>query len=239
MEFYDKEIVEIAREAGSLLLTYQRKNLQVDDKGGFPVSEADIAADKYIRNKLGLCGIPILSEEKVISYAMRRSWKRYWLVDPLDGTKEFIKGGKDFTVNIALIEEGSPSIGVVYAPAKDCCYYNDKRSAYKDGKPIQVRQTPKIPLVTISKSHLNEETKRYLASVGKHKTIQQGSSLKVCLIAEGKADIYPRLGTTMEWDTAAAHAIVRKACKEILDFYKQRPLRYNKKDLRNPWFIVK
>jgi 3'(2'), 5'-bisphosphate nucleotidase len=190
--------------------------------------------------------LPILSEESAaISYAERKLWINYWLVDPLDGTKEFIKRNGEFTVNIALVENGVPVMGVVYAPVLDTCYYAAKGAgAYLTrGKtaalPIKVKLhvAGEIIKVVASRSHSDAYTAALLAKLGVHESISMGSSLKFCLVAEGAAHFYPRLGPTMEWDTAAAHAVVNEAGGKVCDTAGQ-PLCYNKENLLNPQFFV-
>jgi 3'(2'), 5'-bisphosphate nucleotidase len=187
-----------------------------------------------------------LSEESAAAeYETRRLWRSYWLVDPLDGTKEFIKRNGEFTVNIALIEDGVPVMGVVHAPVLDVTYYAERgRGAF-----VQRGDAPATPIravlhakgepvkVVASRSHSDERTTALLARLGEHECVSMGSSLKLCLVAEGKAHLYPRLGPTMEWDTAAAHAVVNVAGGMVVDSAGE-PLRYNKPDLHNSEFFV-
>lgn len=229
-----------------------------------PLTLADRAAHETIVSHLESTGIPILSEEgRDIPYAERKDWKLFWLVDPLDGTKEFIKRNGEFTVNIALIERKSPLFGVVYAPAIDELYFGSiDEGAWLAHRPegdftIQQlkssgHQLPMVPYVNTrysdytvvtSRSHLNEETQAYIEELKKRrknvKLATRGSSLKLCMVAAGDANEYPRLGPTMEWDIAAAHAVVEGAEKKVKEHGSRRPLRYNKPDLYNPYFIVK
>ena len=196
----------------------------------------------------------ILSEEnKVIPYEQRKNWEYYWCIDPIDGTKEFIKKNGDFTINIALIHKNTPILGVVNAPAINNIYYAEKgNGAYKNGKRIIASNNLKDKIkVVASKSHLNEETKKFINNLNKiYKNVElisRGSSLKFCIIAEGKADIYPRLAPTMEWDTAAADIIVREAGKmtyiydnlfDLQFLNKATKMSYNKENLLNPYFVV-
>jgi 3'(2'), 5'-bisphosphate nucleotidase len=212
-----------------------------------PLTKADLAAHNIIVADLAEItpDVPILSEESAdISFEERSKWNKYWLVDPLDGTKEFIKQNGEFTVNIALIENGHPIISVVYVPGKSIAYTaakgygafkktNDIRQQINIHKPAR-----NIPIVVGSRSHLSEDVEQYLAKLGEHKMTAMGSSLKFCLVAEGKADLYPRLGLTSEWDTAAAQCIVEQAGGRVVTL-DDEPLLYNSKDsLLNPYFMV-
>ena len=248
-----KDIVKIAWEAGEKILeVYAREDfgtrLKSDDS---PLTEADLAAHHVIVDGLTALdsSIPILSEESAnIDWQTRQTWQKYWLVDPLDGTKEFIKRNGEFTVNIALIENHKPVAGVVYAPVLQTTYFADKGGAFKlingdiDAEKIQV--SPHIDgetwKVVGSRSHAGDSLKAFLAELGEHEMVAMGSSLKLCLVAEGKAHIYPRLGPTSEWDTAAAHAVVKAAGGEVVQAENDEPLEYNTKEsLLNPFFIVK
>lgn len=223
-----------------------------------PLTLADKAAHTCIVRHLELTGIPILSEEGAhLPYEERRAWHRLWIVDPLDGTKEFIKKNGEFTVNIALVEDGKPILGVIYVPATGVLYAGKEgKGAWKEIPSkggIQVRESLPIEgkvwrgsgLFTIvaSRSHLTPETEGYIEKMrqehGKVRLVSSGSSLKICLVAEGNADVYPRFAPTMEWDTAAGDAIARAAGREVVDAQTGQPLTYNKPDLHNPWFIVR
>ena len=206
-----------------------------------PLTRADKAAHARIMTFLEPTGIPVLSEEGAhLPYEVRRTWTRLWIVDPLDGTKEFIKRNGEFTVNIALVEDGIPTLGVIYVPAKDELYYG------YDGKffgPHTIDAAQRPYTVVASRSHLSAETSDFIDSLrSEHPDLQlvsSGSSLKICLVAEGAADIYPRHAPTMEWDTAAGHAIALAAGHTMTDALTGEPLRYNKEDLHNPWFVVR
>ena len=169
----------------------------------------------------------------------------FWLIDPIDGTREIVKKNGEFTVNIALIEDSIPVLGVVYAPVLDEMYMAKRGfGAFKNGEklPLVQNEFPKELLnVVASKSHLSKETQAFIDNLETKKVeqISKGSSLKLCMVAEGIADIYPRLAPTMEWDTAAAHAIVLEAGKEVIQFESKKALVYNKENLLNPWFVVK
>ena len=213
-----------------------------------PLTLADMAAHRTIIDALNRLtpGIPILSEEAAtVPYLERSQWTQFWLVDPLDGTKEFIKRNGEFTVNIALIEHGEPVLGVVYAPALDVCYYGTRgtgsfvQRGNSSAQAITVK--PHIrhePIkVVASRSHSDIRTETFLNQLGEYQCISMGSSLKLCLVAEGAAHFYPRLGPTMEWDTAAAHAVVNSAGGMVRSLMGEE-LRYNKADLHNPEFLV-
>lgn len=219
-----------------------------------PVTLADKAAHNCIVHHLEQTGIPILSEEGAhLPYEERTSWHRLWVVDPLDGTKEFIKKNGEFTVNIALVEVGIPVLGVIYLPATEVLYTGivgegawrtPSKGRIKECLPIEREVGSGSGAFTIvaSRSHLNPETEEYINQMrrkyGDVRLVSGGSSLKLCLVAEGTADVYPRLAPTMEWDTAAGDAIARAAGKKVVDARTGQTLTYNKPDLHNPWFIV-
>ena len=242
-------IVEIARDAGQAIMEiYADPVMTVEEKAdSSPLTLADLASDRVIGRGLEKLGLgPVLSEESsATDYAERRNWRRYWLVDPLDGTKEFVKRNGEFTVNIALVENGEPVLGVVYAPVLEVCYFAAQgmgafvRRGSQKMEAIRVRERmPNAPLrVVASRSHSDARTVALLEMLGEHETISMGSSLKLCLVAEGRAHLYPRLGPTMEWDTAAAHAIVKQAGGRVCDIHGAE-LVYNKADLHNPEFFV-
>lgn len=213
-----------------------------------PLTLADMAAHRTIVEALTRLTpeIPILSEEaSEILYPVRSQWIRFWLVDPLDGTREFIKRNGEFTVNIALIENGEPILGVVYAPVLDVCYYGARgagafvQRGNAVAQPIAVKpHAAGEPIKAVaSRSHTDARTEALLKQLGDYQCISMGSSLKLCLVAEGAAHLYPRLGPTMEWDTAAAHAVVNAAGGIVCDM-NGRELHYNKVDLHNPDFLV-
>lgn len=214
---------------------------------GSPLTVADRVAHEVIAAGLKRLtpDIPLLSEESAtVAYETRAGWKRFWLVDPLDGTKEFVSRNGEFTVNIALIEAGRPALGVVYVPVPGLTYYACRGQGahkHKQGaapRAIRVRPKPEgKPIVVASRSHAGDQLAAFRARLGPHDTVSMGSSLKLCLVAEGAADIYPRLGLTMEWDTAAAQCVVEEAGGQVID-RGGKPLRYNKPDLHNPWFVA-
>jgi len=244
-----EKIVELARQAGAVILEVYATDFSVETKGDdSPLTQADMASHKTIVSALEQLTpeIPILSEESAeIPFETRQSWDRYWLIDPLDGTKEFIKRNGEFTVNIALIEGDRPVMGVVHVPVSGVSYFgsNDdgafRQEPGKSPQAIQVQSSQRSPLkVAGSRSHAGEALQRYLEKLGNHEIVSMGSSLKLCLVAEGKADLYPRLGLTSEWDTAAAQAVVEAAGGKVTDTAMQ-PLRYNTKEsLLNPHFFV-
>jgi 3'(2'), 5'-bisphosphate nucleotidase len=244
------DIIAIAQKAGDVIMEIYFKDFNIeykDDKS--PLTEADQKANEVIVDGLNNLSVklPILSEEgKKIPYDVRKEWDYFWMVDPLDGTKEFIKKNDEFTVNIALIHQNTPVLGVVYAPALGEMYSAKQGEwAYKNNErlPLKRNNSPeKVLTVVASKSHLSGETELFIGTL-KAATqelifVSKGSSLKLCMIAEGSADIYPRLAPTMEWDTAAADAIVRETGKIVYKYQKNSPIEYNKKDLLNPWFIA-
>jgi 3'(2'), 5'-bisphosphate nucleotidase len=246
------KIISIAREAGSKILSiYQGavENIEVTCKSdNSPLTKADLLAHEVITKRLEELGgeFPILSEEsKGISWQTRKDWHCYWLVDPLDGTKEFINRTNEFTVNIALVENHQPVMGVVYAPVLDVMYYASRGGgAYKveRGSTVPIRASSKLQQavrVVASRRHGNsQQLAKLLSRFDKYELLNVGSSLKICMVAEGKADIYPRLGPTSEWDTAAAHCVLREAGGELVE-YEGEELTYNKTcSLLNPSFLA-
>ena len=244
-----QEIVTLAQKAGEAVMEIYNKDFAVEYKqDSSPLTEADTKANEIICSYLQkhYKEIPIISEEnRQIGYDIRKEWEYLWCIDPIDGTKEFVKKNGEFTINIALIHKDTPVLGVVYAPALGVIYAAKKgEGATKNGAklPLVVHENKKQKLrVVASKSHLTQQTQEYIESLDA-KEIEQvsiGSSLKLCMIAEGVADLYPRLAPTMEWDTAAADAVVREVGKMSCVFGTSKPLCYNKEDLHNPFFEVK
>jgi 3'(2'), 5'-bisphosphate nucleotidase len=254
-------LIKIVRMAGNEILDIYNSTINVEyKKDASPLTEADRKAHRIIEKELRkISDYPILSEEgKNIPFEKRKNWKYFWMVDPLDGTKEFIKRNGEFTVNIALIHKNQPILGIVYVPAKNIIYYgSEELGAFKMENKKNFKLSLKNSLVkhhlsvVTSKSHLNKETKDFIRLLenycGKIKTVSIGSSLKICLVAEGKADIYPRLAPTMEWDTAAAHAVLKAAGGRIIKYSKTNNLKdlnklpeleYNKYSLKNPYFVA-
>jgi 3'(2'), 5'-bisphosphate nucleotidase len=274
--------LKAAKDAGLAILDIYNQDFNVmykEDRS--PLTTADQRSHKIIVDRLNdprIKSFPVLSEEgKDIPFEQRRAWKYFWLVDPLDGTKEFIKRNGEFTVNIALIYQKRPVLGVIYIPVKACFFFASKdigayRLQYNDADEqldiwgtecdedevlrALLDRSNKLPCVDLrsktsdsqliiagSRSHPSKEFEAFVESMKKKyakvKVVSSGSSLKLCLVAEGKADIYPRLGPTMEWDTAAGQAVVEQANGSVVNYETGKPLEYNKKNLLNPWFIVK
>ncbi len=246
----EQPIIALARGAGELILGVYETEFEVNNKADeSPVTAADMCAHEHIVAGLRdiTPDIPVLSEEaSQISFEQRQQWSRYWLVDPLDGTREFVKRNGEFAVIIALIEEHQPTLGVVHAPVQQQTYFasrgNGAYKKYNDEQPeVAIHVQPSVAdciRVAGSRSHSNQRLRDYLQRLGKYNIINMGSILKACLVAEGKADLYPRLGPTSEWDTAAAQCIVEEAGGAILTTEMQ-PMRYNTKEsLLNPAFFV-
>ncbi|WP_223669284.1 3'(2'),5'-bisphosphate nucleotidase CysQ [Kangiella shandongensis] len=244
-----KTVNHIAIQAGHEIMAVYQKDFEVYEKSDdSPLTEADLASHQYIVKELTELtpDTPILSEESAdIDWSERQQWETYWLIDPLDGTKEFIKKNGEFTVNIALISNGKPTFGVVYAPVLDTLYYGvegagAKKQVGDEVTSIAVSQTPSSPLRVVgSRSHQSEQMLDYLKQFDDYELVPMGSSLKICLVAEGKADIYPRLGPTSEWDTAAAHAVLSAAGGRCFLYDTDQELSYNTKEsLLNPYFIA-
>lgn len=267
--------IRAALQAGAEIMkvyTDPNADFEIEKKAdNSPLTIADRKSHAIIAGWLADTPYPILSEEgKKIPTEERQSWNELWVVDPLDGTKEFIKRNGEFTVNIAYVKNGAPEAGVIYIPVKEELFFADiEKGAYKlsneDGLLTRINENKeqgctletliekaqKLPyptphegfMIVASRSHLNAETEEYIERMKKEhakvETVSKGSSLKLCLIAEGVADVYPRFAPTMEWDTAAGHAIIRAAGKEVYQANTNKPLVYNKEDLLNPWFIAK
>lgn len=246
-----QSVIELARAAAHRIMAVYDTDFAVTKKDDHsPLTLADMAAHDTIVTGLSQLtpNLPVLSEEAAdIPFTQRTAWRRYWLVDPLDGTREFVKRNGEFTVNIALIEDQRPVLGVVYVPVSGVCYFASAGGgAYKltpddpTPQPIRVRawQNGRCCTVVGSRSHGGDSLNQFLANIGDYEILSVGSSLKSCLVAEGKADVYPRLGPTSEWDTAAAQCVVEEAGGCITDTAMQ-PLRYNtKSSLINPHFLV-
>ena len=243
-----------------VLSIYQSDDFEIESKeDNSPLTKADKAAHKIISSILQESKIPILSEEgKNISYETRKYWNKLWIVDPIDGTKEFIKRNGEFTVNIALIENNKPVIGVILAPASGILYFAEKNiGAFKtivhldfinpesllaEALPLPLNHENKAYTIVASRSHLSKETEAYVENLktkhGEVEFISKGSSLKLCMVAEGRANCYPRFAPTMEWDTAAGQAICEAAGFQVIDFKTKKSMKYNKEQLLNNWFTV-
>ena len=243
------QVVNIAERAGVGICQIYRRNFKVDYKDDdSPLTEADLFAHNTIRDglaKIEPC-LPLLSEEsEKIDFAERGGWQSYWLVDPLDGTREFVNKRDDFTVNVALIHRQQPILGVVYVPVERTCYMATRgggaRKRADDGSSQLIRTRNGASgeiVVAVSFSHAGRSTRAFLEKIGPHRLIQRGSLLKCCLIAEGKVDIYPRFGDTCEWDTAAGQCVLEEAGGKLTDL-SGNPLRYNTKDsLLNQSFMA-
>jgi 3'(2'), 5'-bisphosphate nucleotidase len=265
------QVIQAAVEAGSAILGVYESDFAVtfkDDKS--PLTEADRRAHAVIVKRLGSSAYPLLSEEgRDIPFAERCAWETLWIVDPLDGTKEFIKRNGEFTVNIALVHKGRPVLGVIYVPVQDTLYFaSTKIGAYKlqnaqvtcalggpqtktdlagimaAAAPLQCRRATDLPYTIVgSRSHSSPELEAFVdkqrQSAPNLQFVAAGSSLKFCLVAEGRAHIYPRLAPTMEWDTAAGQAIAENAGATVQQWQSRNVLAYNKESLLNPWFVVK
>jgi 3'(2'), 5'-bisphosphate nucleotidase len=239
--------ISLAERAGKVILeVYYSENFDVTLKSpDSPLTRADIASHSLIVEELTkVSDLPVLSEEsKTIPHEERAHWGLFWLVDPLDGTKEFIKRNGEFTVNIALIQGVNPVLGVIHAPVPGTTYYSLRgMGAFKQRvgeAPVPLRVCKKADKLRIvaSRSHRGPELESFLAKTGEYECVSVGSSLKFCVVAEGEADLYPRLGPTMEWDTAAGQCIAEEAGAEVTDLHERR-LTYNKPNLLNPEFIV-
>jgi 3'(2'), 5'-bisphosphate nucleotidase len=253
------KLMNISLEAGEEILSiYNQLNVGLEYKlDGSPLSMADLRSNTIIISQLKkyFPSIPIISEEnKSIAFELRQNWDRFFLIDPLDGTKEFLRKNGEFTVNIAYLENGIPLRGVVFAPCLNRMYCGSPEHGFQIFELNQFREFEEHQLneseeitrsfrIVASRSHNNEKTEAFISQMrqeyGDVEIVSMGSSLKICLVAEGKAEVYPRLGPTMEWDTAAAHAILNYANCEIINYETQLPLVYNKVDLINPHFLVK
>ncbi|SFN76327.1 3'(2'),5'-bisphosphate nucleotidase CysQ family protein [Salegentibacter flavus] len=277
------ELLELAIKASlaagkRIMEIYENEDFEVEAKGDdSPLTKADLASHKIIMEYLEETNIPVLSEEgKDLPYEERKKWSQLWIVDPIDGTKEFIKKNGEFTVNIALVENQIPILGVIYVPAMQELYFASKEIGSYNLKGVIefstqeeiIKTAIKLPRTTnyelqthprksyggqatnhkpytvvASKSHLSPETEDYINSLesehGQVETISKGSSLKLCMVAEGQADEYPRFAPTMEWDTAAGQAICMYAGKKVIDQETNLEMLYNRKELLNNWFLVK
>lgn len=265
---YLSSALEAAILAGKDILEVYSREFTVEQKEDkSPLTEADRKAHHRITTMLSRTGLPVLSEEgKEIPYSERSSWEYFWMVDPLDGTKEFIRRNGEFTVNIALIKKDTPVLGVIYAPVIDMLYFG-----YENGGAFRleadfdylmhllqsqhiadrlIAAARKLPVndderkftVVASRSHMSDDTERFINELkqryGNIELLSKGSSLKLCLVAEGSADVYPRFAPTMEWDTAAGQAIVMAAGKKVINMDNGNAIIYNKENLLNPFFVA-
>ena len=255
--------VEAAVEAGQAILKiYQNEDFGVELKAdASPLTLADRAAHQVIMEHLERSGIPVLSEEgKHLPYDQRQLWEELWIVDPVDGTKEFIKRNGEFTVNVALVRDGKVVLGVVLAPVLGHVYVGesgfgawrldasmasgvDVDQVWDSREPLPLVAPSERPFTVVaSRSHMSPETEAFVdemrAAHGKVELISKGSSLKLCMVAEGTADAYPRFAPTMEWDTAAGQAVCEASGCEVIDQNTGQPMRYNRAELLNAWFLV-
>ncbi|MFP4040322.1 MAG: 3'(2'),5'-bisphosphate nucleotidase CysQ [Desulfosudaceae bacterium] len=261
--------LQAAVRAGRAIMSVYESDFTVETKSDqSPLTLADKQAHDIIAAFLQPTGIPVLSEEgRQIEFKTRQSWSRLWIVDPLDGTKEFVNRNGEFTVNIALVENGRPVLGVIYVPVKQILYFGavgigshkTDDSLFLEGisagEPASradiiarsvrlplVLPSRRVPAIVGSRSHMTEEVEEFVekkrAEYGEVEFVAAGSSLKICLVAEGTADIYPRLGSTMEWDIAAGQAIAENAGANFYCYETGQKMRYNRADLKNPWFVV-
>ncbi|WP_200798715.1 3'(2'),5'-bisphosphate nucleotidase CysQ [Bacillus tuaregi] len=257
------DTTKAAYKAGKKILEIYHTDFQVEEKAdASPLTLADRKSHEIIVEHLsrGYPSIPILSEEGLhLPYEERKKWNTLWIVDPLDGTKEFVNRNGQFTVNIALVQQQKPVLGVIYVPVKDVMYYSNHLGAFKVNQYSTHQFTSEQDLLAVSvkisvghegtykvvasRSHLSPETEAFVEKLkneyGEIELISAGSSLKFCLVAEGKANVYPRFAPTMEWDTAAGQAIVEAAGGAVIDSETKQPLQYNKEQLTNSWFIVR
>ena len=246
--------------AGNAILNIYEQDFAVQYKDDHsPLTEADLFAHQKIVETLG-DEFPILSEESSeIPFSERKNWKEFWLIDPLDGTKEFVKKNGEFTVNIAFIKHGNPLLGVVYVPVTKKLFWGiENQGSFQitvehpltfsvndllaKAQSINNNQLPDTFTIVASRSHCSIETETFINDCkekhGNTHLVSAGSSLKLCMVAERKAQVYPRLAPTMEWDTAAAHAVAKYAGCKVYDFHTHQELQYNKENLLNPWFVV-
>ena len=254
------KIINAALKGGEEILSVYNSDFAVetkDDKS--PLTEADKRAHLAIIAELEATGLPVLSEEgKQMDYGIRKEWQQFWMVDPLDGTKEFVKRNGEFTVNIALIENGKATMGVIYVPVTKDLYFSDKLAYKIEGfteptvsintllgraNQLPLSQNRKNYVVVGSRSHMSKETEAFINEQRqKHSEVDIlsiGSSLKLCMVAEGAADAYPRFAPTMEWDTAAGQAIVNASGAQVINWETKETMEYNKENLLNSWFLVK
>lgn len=255
--------IRAALLAGDEIMKIYETDFTVDFKTDHsPLTEADRRAHDIISHHLAANGIPVLSEEgKHLPYHQRQKWETLWVVDPVDGTKEFVRRNGEFTVNIALVKSQKPVLGVIWCPVARQLYFGDSQKgeawrcqfdthlANEITPDILNSRAERLPLpqnrsnviVAASRSHLSHDTQLFINKIKQENEVEllsRGSSLKMCMIAEGSADVYPRMAPTSEWDTAAGQAIIEAAGGQVLDYATNTPLQYNKPDLLNPWFIA-
>ena len=261
MKYLLNTAITAALEAGKAILEiYHSGAFDIEIKGdNSPLTKADTASHNVIMSFLTKTNIPVLSEEgKAIPYEERKDWKQLWIVDPIDGTKEFIKRNGEFTVNIALIENQKTQIGVIFVPVTGELYFSSKEmgafkvmvdlenydiySLISNGDKLPLQREDNTFTIVASRSHMSPETETYVQEMrdihGALNLISKGSSLKLCMVAEGQADCYPRFAPTMEWDTAAGQAICEHAGFQVIDWKTKNAMLYNREELLNNWFLV-
>lgn len=246
LQFLTEQALTLARAAGREIMAIYEGDFEVTLKADqSPLTEADMASHRLIVKGLQALTpeLPILSEEAAnIPWKERREWHSFWLVDPIDGTKDFVNRSGEFTVNIALVQDGIPVAGVVTAPALEQEFWGIVGQGawlHEKGetRQLMVQEPPREVRVLASKNHMNQETQDFIKTLGPHRLVQAGSSLKFCRIAQGEADLYPRCGPTCEWDTGAAQAVLEAAGGRVRTFDGE-PLRYGKEDFLNPYFVA-
>jgi len=238
-----KKVQSIAQHAGKIILEHYDNMSKIVvnvKKDSSPVTQADIESEKVIVSMLkNNFSYPILTEETPSSYNKIKDWKKYWLVDPLDGTQDFLERNDEFTINIALIQNNKPILGVVFAPALDLIYTGEyKKGAYKNGKKIYNSSKRKKLIGADSRHNSSKETLSFLKKHNVNKVIRAGSALKLCYLAEGKIDVYPRFNGTKEWDTAASHIVCNESGCKIIDIETNKELTYHKRSIKNNFFIA-
>ena len=237
-----ENIIKIAQEASHKIMEiYNAADCSIEYKSDqSPITQADLVSNQYIIEQIQkISDLPIISEEKNVEYETRKKWNSFWLIDPLDGTKDFIAKDGQFTVNIALVENHHPILGVVSIPAQNTIYWGIKnKGAFKNNTPIQCNRSRTQLIGSDSNFHSTEATLNFYKTNHISDIKRYGSSLKFCKIAEGEIDVYARLNGTMEWDTAAAHIILNEAGGKIMDIKTQEELVYNKENLLNNYFIA-
>lgn len=253
------QIINAALKGGEEILEVYNSDFAVETKEDkSPLTEADKRAHLAIMKSLEKTGLPVLSEEgEQMNYSERKDWKQFWMVDPLDGTKEFVKRNGEFTVNIALIEDGKATMGVIYVPVTKDLYFADTLAYKIEGfseptisinnllgraEQLPLPQTRTNYVVVGSRSHMSDETEAFIAEQKENHNevdiLSKGSSLKLCMVAEGAADAYPRFAPTMEWDTAAGQAIANASGAKVINWETKQTMQYNKENLLNSWFLV-
>lgn len=236
------KIIDISKKAGKLILDiYNTEDLEIQSKSDeSPLTKADLASNTLLINELAkVSNFPIVSEELTVEYKRRSKWDKFWLIDPLDGTKDFIAKNGQFTINIALIENARPILGIVHIPLNCTTYYGELgKGSFKDGKKIFNNSRRKDLISSDSNFHSTQEVKDFFKKHNISKIQKYGAAIKICKLAEGKIDVYPRLNGTKEWDTAASHIIANEAGCKLIDISTRKELIYNKPCMKNNHFIA-